>query len=87
MIPVQFQYALERRFIVIDFDRRPSPKSAEEIEFDELNKQYEAKFGEPYFFQIGIDSGSWQETLKDIRQRIANNDPKEEVEYEQGDTY
>ena len=72
---------------MIDFDRRPSPKSAEEIEFDELNKQYEAKFGEPYFFQIGIDSGSWQETLKDIRQRIANNDPKEEVEYEQGDTY
>lgn len=72
---------------MIDFNRKPSPKSAEEIEFDELNKQYEAKFGEPYFFQIGIDSGSWQETMKDIRQRIANNDPKKEVEYEQGVIY
>lgn len=72
---------------MMDFSRKPSPKSAEEIEFDELNKQYEAKFGEPYFFQIGIDSGSWQETLKDIRQRIANNDPKKEVEYEQGVIY
>ncbi len=69
------------------FSRKPSPKSAEEIELDELNKQYEAKFGEPYFFQIGIDSGSWQETLKDIRQRIANNDPKKEVEYEKGVIY
>lgn len=69
------------------FSRKQSPKCAEEIEFDELNKQYEAKFGEPYFFQIGIDSGSWQETLKDIRQRIANNNPKKEVEYEQGVIY
>ena len=69
------------------FSRKPNPKSAEEIEFDELNKQYEAKFGEPYFFQIGIDSGVLQETLNDIRQRIANNDPKKEVEYEEGCDY
>ena len=72
---------------MIDFDRKPSQKSAEEIEFDELNKQYEAKFGQPYFFQIGIDSGSWQETLKDIRQRIANDDPKEEIKYTEGYNY
>lgn len=68
----------------MDFNRKPSPKCAEEIEFEELNKQYEEKFGEPYFFQIGIDSGSWQETLKDIRQRIANNDLKKEAEYKEG---
>ena len=72
---------------MIDFNRKPTPKSAEEVEFDRLNEEYKAKFGQPYFFQIGIDSGSWQETLKDIRQRIANNDPKKETEYKAGAVY
>ena len=72
---------------MIDFNRKPTAKSAEEVEFDELKKQYEAKFGQPYFFQIGIDSGSWEETLTDIQQRIANNDPKREVEYKEGCIY
>lgn len=73
---------------MIDFSQQRQPKkSPEEVEFDELNKQYEAKFGQPYFFQIGIDSGSWEETLTDIQQRIANNDPKREVEYKEGCIY
>ena len=72
---------------MLDFSRKPSPKSAEEIEFIELNKQYEAKFGVPYFFQMGIDSGSWAEVLRDIRERIANNNPKKEVGYKRGCLY
>ena len=72
---------------MIDFNKKPMAKCAEEIEFDRLNKQYEEKFGQPYFFQIGIDGGTWEETLADIRQRIANNDPKQEVEYEEGVIY
>ena len=72
---------------MIDFNRKPMAKSAEEMEFDRLNKQYEAKFGESYFFQIGIDSGSWKEVLADIRRRIANNDPKREVKYKEGYDY
>ena len=72
---------------MIDFNRKLSPKCSEEIEFDKLNKQYEAKFGRPYVFYIGIDSGSWQEVLQDIRQRIENNEPREEPKYKKGLVY
>ena len=71
----------------MDFNRKPSPKSAEELEFDALNQEYEAKFGTPYFFQIGIDTGTHSEVLADIRRRIAENDPKKEVEYEPENVY
>ena len=61
---------------MIGFNRKSSRKSEEEIEFNQLAEVYEVKFGESYFFQIGIDSGSWPEVLKDIRECVANNNPK-----------
>ncbi len=72
---------------MMDFNRKPSPKSKEEIEFDQLAEEYEAKFGESYFFQIGFDSDSWPEVLKDIRERIANNNPKREKRYDPRNVY
>lgn len=72
---------------MLDFNRKPSPKSAEEQEFDKLNEEYTAKFGKPYTFAIGIDINTWAETLADIRRRIRENDPKPDPEYEEGLVY
>ena len=67
---------------MIDFSRKPSPKSAEEKAFDELNEQYTEKFGKPYVFAIGIDSAPWADVLADIRQRIGSGQPQPEPDYE-----
>ena len=72
---------------MIDFTRKPSPKTEEEKAFDALNDEYEQKFGEPYVFSIGVDSQSWEETLADIRRRIAENDPQSVPDYQQGNLY
>lgn len=72
---------------MIDFSREPTPKSAEEKAFDELNEQYVERFGVPYVFAIGVDSFSWTETLTDIRQRIEQNNPQQKPGYEPGNIY
>ena len=72
---------------MIDFNAKPREKSEQEKEFDLLNEQYEEKFGKPYVFNIGIDSMTWDETLADIRRRIAENDPQKKPDYESGVVY
>ena len=72
---------------MIDFNAKPREKSEQEKEFDLLNEQYEEKFGKPYVFSIGIDSMTWEETLSDIRRRIAENDPQEQPDYTPGTVY
>lgn len=72
---------------MIDFTREPSPKSENEKRFDELNAKYTEAFGVPYVFSIGLDCNSWEETLKDIQRRIAENDPQPAPDYEPGNVY
>ena len=72
---------------MIDFNRKPSPKSEKEQEFDRLNQEYTEKFGVPYVFSIGADGSSWDETLEDIRQRIKDGNKQPEPDYEPGDDY
>lgn len=72
---------------MIDFNRKPTPKSEEEKAFDELNEQYEEKFGVPYVFSIGVSGASWGETLADIRHRIKTGEPQPEPDYNPGDVY
>ena len=67
---------------MIDFNRKPSPKSADEKAFDELNAKYAEKFGTPYVFSIGADGFTWAETLQDIRKRIETNDPQPKPDYD-----
>lgn len=73
--------------MMIDFNRKPSPKSESEKRFDELNAEYTEKFGEPYNFAIGIDVDTWDEVLADISRRIQENDPKPKPEYDQDLVY
>jgi 2-oxo-4-hydroxy-4-carboxy--5-ureidoimidazoline (OHCU) decarboxylase len=72
---------------MVDFNRTPTPKSEAEQEFDKLNAEYTEKFGQPYFFDFAADSMTQEETLADIRRRIANNDPQKEPEYKPGVDY
>ena len=72
---------------MIDFNAKPTAKSEQEKEFDLLNEQYEEMFGKPYVFSICVDVLSWEETLADIRRRIAENDPQPKPDYEPGNIY
>ena len=72
---------------MIDFNRKPSSKTDEEKEFDELNYKYTEKFGVPYRFSIGIDMPTWTEAIKDIRERIETDNPQSEPDYEPGLNY
>ena len=72
---------------MIDFNRKPSPKSEQEQAFDTLNEQYTEKYGKPYTFSIGVDSAPWDEVIADIRRRIAEDDPQEPPDYEPGLLY
>ena len=72
---------------MIDFNRKPTPKSENEKRFDELNETYMEKFGVPYVFHIGLDSGSWEETLSDIQKRIETGEPQPEPDYEPDNVY
>ncbi len=72
---------------MIDFDRKPTRKSDAEKELDALNKAYQEKFGKPYVFSIGINSATWEETLADIRRRIATGEPQADPDYEPGVDY
>ena len=40
---------------MIDFDRKPSKKSPEEVEFEKASEEYAQKFGAGYSFRIGLD--------------------------------
>lgn len=72
---------------MLNFDRKPTPKSADELELESLQSAYEETFGVPYVFAIGINMDTMQETLADIRRRIADNDPQPTPEYEKGVVY
>lgn len=72
---------------MIDFNRKPSPKTEEEKAFDALNNEYYEKFGVPYVFSFCVSEMTWTETLADIRRRIAENDPQPQPDYEPGNVY
>lgn len=72
---------------MIDFDRKPTEKSAEEIELDAAMNDYAVKFGAGYSFRIGLDFQTTAEAIADIRKRIAENDPQPTPEYEPGAIY
>lgn len=72
---------------MINFDRKPTKKTDAEKEFDTLCEQYREKFGVPYGLRIGIDANTAEETIADIRRRIAENDPQGKPEYEPGKQY
>jgi 2-oxo-4-hydroxy-4-carboxy--5-ureidoimidazoline (OHCU) decarboxylase len=61
---------------MVDFDMKPHKKPPEEVEFNRLNVVYEAKFGKPYVFYMETVIQTWEETLSDIRERIAKNNPQ-----------
>ena len=71
---------------MLDFDKPPIEKTEEEKKFDELNDEYQKKFGIPYVFNIGF-SMTWEETLADIRRRIADDDPQPQPDYQPGNVY
>ena len=72
---------------MIDFNIKPREKTEEEKAFDNLNEEYEEKFGVPYFFAMCIDMPSWSEAIADIRRRIAENDPQQPPDYEPNNVY
>ena len=72
---------------MIDFDRKPSKKSAEEVEFEEASKEYAQKFGAGYALRYSDEFQTIPEAIADIRRRITENDPQPAPEYEPGDIY
>ena len=66
---------------MVDFDRKPSDKSAEERAFDVLNAAYTEKYGKPYVFDFAQEAMTWQETLEDIQRRIDRDDPQKPPQY------
>lgn len=72
---------------MLDFDRQPSAKSADEIELESLMAAYQQTFGVPYVFAVGMDENTMQETLADIRRRIAEKKPQPAPEYKPGEDY
>ena len=72
---------------MIDFNRPPREKTEYEKQFDELNAEYTATFGKPYVFDFAADFMSKEETLADIRRRIAENDPQKDPDYKSGVLY
>ena len=72
---------------MIDFDRKPTPRSAEESELELLRDAYEETFGAPYVFAVGLNENTMQETLADLRRRIAEHDPQPAPKYEKGVDY
>ena len=72
---------------MLDFDRQPSAKSADEIELENLMAAYQQTFGVPYVFAVGMDENTMQETLADIRRRIAEKKPQPAPEYKPGEDY
>lgn len=72
---------------MIDFDRKPTPKSAAEAEFDAMNEKYVAKFGKPYVFDFAAESMTLAEAVADMRQRIATNKPQPTPEHKKGFNY
>ena len=72
---------------MIDFNRPPREKTEYEKQFDELNAEYTRKFGKPYVFDFAGAFMNQDETLADIRRRIAENNPQKEPDYKSGVLY
>jgi 2-oxo-4-hydroxy-4-carboxy--5-ureidoimidazoline (OHCU) decarboxylase len=72
---------------MIDFDRKPKPRSADEKELEALRGKYAETFGVPYVFAVGLNENTMQETLADMRRRIAEHDPQPAPEYKKGVDY
>lgn len=72
---------------MIDFDRKPSQKTADEAAFDALNEKYTEQFGTPYVFDYAAEPLTWEEAIADIRRRIADNDPQPAPVYKPGVDY
>lgn len=72
---------------MLNFDREPTPRSADEIELESLMAAYAETFGKPYVFAVGINTNTMHETLSDIRRRIANKDPQPAPDYKPGVDY
>ena len=72
---------------MIDFDRKPTPKSENEKRFDELNAKYTEKFGVPYVFSIGIDIMTWEEAIADIQKRITTGEKQPGPDYDPDNMY
>ena len=66
---------------MIDLNRKPE-KSKEEIEFEELNKQYQEKFGKPFVFAVGMYAPTWKEALKDIQKCLSTGEIQRIPEYD-----
>ena len=72
---------------MINFDTPPRAKTEDEKRFDDLNAEYQKAFGRPYVFDYAAESMTFEETLADIRRRIAENDPQKPPEYKPGAEY
>ena len=72
---------------MIDFNRKPTPKSENEKRFDELNAKYTEKFGKPYVFRIGLDADTWEETFSIIQKCLETGEPQPEPDYDPDNLY
>lgn len=72
---------------MIDFDMPPREKTEHEKLFDDLNAEYQKAFGVPYVFDFAAEPMTPEETLADIRRRIAENDPQKPPAYKPGVEY
>lgn len=72
---------------MIDFNRKPAEKTDAEKEYETLCEKYFEKFGVPYGIAVGLDSGTMEEIITDIRRRIARNDPQPQPGYNPKDVY
>lgn len=64
-----------------NFDRKPD-KSPEEQEFDLVNEQYEATFGKPFVFSIGMDGYTLPEAIETMRECIRTGKPQKQPDYD-----
>lgn len=72
---------------MIDFDKPSRVKTEDEKRFDDLNAEYQKAFGIPYVFDYAAESMTFEETLADMRRRIAENDPQKPPAYKPGVEY
>lgn len=72
---------------MINFDKPKAAKTAEEIAFDNANKDYFDKFGTYYVFDYAAGYSTLQEATADIRRRIKEDDKQKTPEYKPGVDY
>lgn len=69
------------------FIERKVEKSDAEKRLDIAMERYLKKFGKPYVFTIGIDSGTMEDTIDRIESLIASGKKQKEPEFEDGVLY